>query len=106
MSFDAVPTSVSVGELAEVTLVLANTAPAVLLLNASIKRHADQTGVWRVDGDGLSFVPVRVGLASLEGQVQVLDGVKAGDTVVAYSEKELTANSRIKIVDALAQPKP
>ena len=106
VSFDAVPTSVSVGELAEVTLVLANTVPAVLLPNASIKRHADQTGVWRVDSDGLSFVPVRVGLASLEGQVQVLDGVKAGDTVVAYSEKELTANSRIKIVDALAQPKP
>ena len=32
---------------------------------------------------------MRVGQASLDGQVQVLDGLKAGDEVVVYSEKEL-----------------
>ena len=32
--------------------------------------------------------------------------LKAGDTVVEFSEKELKANSRIKIVDQLAGSKP
>jgi HlyD family secretion protein len=43
------PAGLSVGELAEVTLSLPATAPAVLLPNAAIKRQA-QTGVWRIDG--------------------------------------------------------
>jgi len=104
VSFDDLPAGMSVGELAEVTLLLAKTSPAVLLPNASIKRQGDQTGVWRVDGRALRFQPVRVGQASLDGHVQVLDGLKAGDEVVVYSEKELAAGSRIKIVDALVGP--
>lgn len=106
VTFDKLPAGVSMGELAEVTLQLAPTASAVLVPNASVKRHADQTGVWRVAGGALSFAPVRVGRSSLDGLVQVLDGLKAGDTVVVYSEKELAANSRIKIVDALAKASP
>ena len=39
--------------------------------------------------------------ASLDGQVQVLDGVKAGTTIVVHSEKDIGARSRIKIVEAL-----
>ncbi len=106
VAFDKVPAAVSIGEMAEVTLQLGPTAPAVLLPNASIKRRADQTGVWRVVDGALSFAPVRVGLSSLDGQVQVLDGLKAGDSVVVYSEKELAADSRIRIVDTLAKANP
>ena len=35
-----------------------------------------------------------------------LEGLKAGDEVVVYSEKDLSANSRIKVVDTLAGGKP
>jgi HlyD family secretion protein len=38
--------------------------------------------------------------------VQVLEGVKAGDEVVVYSEKELGAGSRIKVVESLAGRQP
>ncbi len=106
VSFDALPIGLSMGELAEVTLTLPSTAAAVLLPNASLKRQGDQIGVWQVDGSGLKFVPVRVGQSSLDGQVQVLEGLKAGDSVVVYSEKELTPTSRIKVVDALAAGNP
>ncbi len=106
VAFDAIPRGVSVGELAEVTLQLDRTAPAILVPNASIKRRGSQTGVWRIDDGKLGFVAVRVGLASLDGQVQVLDGLNAGDRVVAYSEKELTADTRIKIVDAISGTSP
>lgn len=106
VAFDAIPKGVSVGELAEITLQLDRTAPAILVPNASIKRRGSQTGVWRIDAGKLGFVAVRVGLASLDGQVQVLDGLNAGDQVVAYSEKELAADTRIKIVDAIAGTSP
>ena len=74
----------------------------MLVPNASIKRQGDQIGRVAVStAVRLRFAPVRLGQSSLDGQVQVLDGLKAGDRVVVYSEKELAAGSRIKVVDAL-----
>jgi HlyD family secretion protein len=49
VSFDQAPAGLSVGELAEVTLSLPATAPAVLLPNAAIKRVQAQTGVWVIE---------------------------------------------------------
>ena len=106
VSFDQVPTGLSVGELAEVTLTLPPTAKAVLLPNAAIKHRQAQTGVWAIDAGTLRFAPVRIGPASLDGQVQVLDGVKPGTTVVVHSEKEVGERSRINVVDALARRQP
>lgn len=102
VTFDSLPAGLSVGELAEVTLSLPITQPSLVLTNASIKRQGNATGVWRVINGGISFVPVRLGQAGLDGRVQVLEGLKAGDAVVVYSEKELSGQSRIKVVDALA----
>lgn len=106
IGFDQVPAGLSVGELAEVTLSLPPTSKAVLLPNAAIKRRNAQTGVWVIDAGVLRFAPVRVGQASLDGQVQVLDGIKPGTTVVVHSEKELGERSRITVVDALAGRQP
>jgi HlyD family secretion protein len=106
VAFDRLPAGVSVGEMAEVTLQLPATRPALLLPNASIKRRGEQTGVWRVAAGELGFVPVRIGTSSLQGQVQVLQGLTAGDMVVAYSERELAAGSRIKVVDSLVKAAP
>ncbi|MDO8719712.1 MAG: efflux RND transporter periplasmic adaptor subunit [Polaromonas sp.] len=93
----------SVGELAEVTLQLPETPTALLLPNASIQRQQGQTGVWRLDGGKPIFAPVQLGAYSLDGQVQVLDGLKAGDEVVVYSQKALSAGSRIQVVDMLVK---
>ncbi len=104
--FDQVPAGLSVGELAEVTLSLPATTKAVLLPNAAIKHRRAQTGVWVIDAGTLRFAPVRIGQMSLGGQVQVLDGVQPGTTVVVHSEKELGERSRITVVDALAGRQP
>jgi HlyD family secretion protein len=106
VGFDQVPAGLSVGELAEVTLSLPATAEAVLLPNAAIKRRQAQTGVWVIDAGDLRFAPVRVGQASLDGQVQVLDGVAPGMSVVVHSEKDIGERSRIAVVDALAGRRP
>lgn len=106
VSFDQVPAGLSVGELAEVTLSLPATSRAVLLPNAAIKRTQTQTGVWVIDAGALRFVPLRLGAASLDGQVQVLDGLRAGTTVIVHSEKDIGAHSRITVVDSLAGRQP
>ena len=106
IGFDQVPAGLSVGELAEVTLSLPPTSKAVLLPNAAIKRRNAQTGVWVIDAGALRFAPVRTGQASLDGQVQVLGGVKPGMTVVVHSEKEIGERGRIAVVDALAGRQP
>ncbi len=51
-----------------------------------------------VDGD-LHFSPVKLGTSDLNGYVQVREGLKNGDQVVTYSEKALTARSRIHVVE-------
>lgn len=106
VSFDQVPAGLSVGELAEVTLSLPATANAVLLPNAAIKRRQAQTGVWVIEAGALRFAPVRIGQTSLDGQVQVLDGVKPGMSVVVHSEREIGEYSRVTEVDTLVGRQP
>jgi HlyD family secretion protein len=98
------PAGVSVGEMAEVTLSLPVISPALLLPNASIARQQGQTGVWRLKSGQPEFVPVQLGAIGLDGQVQVLQGLAAGDEVVVYSQKALSAGTRIQVVDALVKP--
>lgn len=93
----------SVGELAEVELQLPETASSLLLPNASIQRLQGQTGVWRLSEGKPTFAPVRLGTSSLDGRVQVLEGLKAGDAVVVYSQKALTEGARVQVVDALVK---
>ena len=93
----------SVGELAEVELQLPETATALLLPNASIQRLQGQTGVWRLQDGKPAFAPVRLGTSSLDGRVQVLEGLKAGESIVVYSQKALTEGARVQVVDALVK---
>ena len=106
VSLDQAPASLSMGELAEVTLSLPTTAQAVLLPNAAVKRVQAQTGVWTIESGALKFAPVRLGQTSLDGQVQVLEGIKPGASVVVHSEKDLGAKTRITVVDSLSGQQP
>ena len=91
----------AVGELAEVTLALPAAQAGLLLPNASIKHRGGTAGVWVNAADGLRFVPVRPGMAGLDGQVRVSGELRAGDRVIVHSEKEIDAGSRIQVVDRL-----
>ena len=100
VAFDSRPEPLPpIGELAEVTIALPTLPAAPVIPNAAVRREAGQVGVWKiVDGDA-RFTPVKLGAGDLDGQVQVLEGVKHGEQVVVYSEKALTARSRIDVVD-------
>jgi HlyD family secretion protein len=102
VAFERPPAGLGIGELAEVTVKLPPGQAAVVVPNPSIRQQGGQTGVWVADGGGLRFVPVRLGQGSLDGRVEVLAGLQAGQRVVLYSEKDLGPGTRIRVVDQLA----
>ena len=102
VAFDAVPTHLpAIGELAEVTVALPALPSGPSLPNAAIQRIDGQVGVWQVIRGDLHFTPIVLGTADLDGQVQVREGLKAGDQIVVYSEKALSTRSRIHVVDQI-----
>ena len=74
--------------------------------NAALRTVAGQRGVWKITDGALAFAPVRLGRADLDGQVQVLDGLAVGDSIVLYSEKALTTKSRVHVVERIAGVAP
>lgn len=87
-----------VGELAEVTVQLPPLPATPVIPNAAIRQQDGQRGVWRLAGKQLEFVPVRLGASNLDGRVQVLEGLTAGERVVLYSAGLLTSRSRLRVV--------
>lgn len=101
VAFDSLPQGVTTGEMAEVTLHPPAIRDALLIPNAALRYRGAKAGVWlRADGR-LRFVPVKTGAEGLDGKVQIVEGVKAGDEVVVYSESDLKDDSRIKVVASL-----
>ena len=103
IAFEMLPAGISLGELAEVTLKFPATEARFLVPNASLKRLNDQLGVWVHRSGAAHFVAVKTGRSSLDGQVEILDGLSGGEQVIVHSAKEITADSRLKIVESLAE---
>lgn len=102
VAFDVMPETLPpIGELAEVSVMLPPLPSRPSVPNASLQRYNGVLGVWVVDGEGLRFSAVEPGSADLDGQVQILDGLKEGDQVVVYSQHALSARSRVRAVDSL-----
>ena len=105
--FDEIPEPLpALGELAEVVVDLPALAAAPAIPNAAIREIDDDIGVFVVDDAELRFVPVTRGAADLEGWVQILAGLDAGEQVVLYSQKELIPASRIDVVEQLPEVAP
>lgn len=100
--FDSLPEPPPpVGETAEITVALPALTPAPVVPNASVKRVDGRLGVWLLKDDDLRFAPVTAGATDLEGRVQILEGLTAGERIVVYAPRALTPRSRIKVVERL-----
>jgi HlyD family secretion protein len=105
--FDRLPEPLPpIGELAEVTVDVPQLAAGPVVPNAAIQRINGQLGVWGVIKGDLHFTPVTLGVADLDGYVQVRDGLNVDDEIIVYSAKALHPRSRIRVVDQLMEVKP
>ncbi len=102
VTFDALPKRLPpIGELAEVTVAMTELPETPVVPNASVQRIDGRLGVWLIEESKLRFAPVKVGATDLDGRVQILDGLKAGERVVVYSQRTLGSRSRIDVVDQI-----
>jgi HlyD family secretion protein len=101
VAFDLMPQGVSIGEMAEVMLHLPAISDTLLISNASLRYRGTQAGVWLHEDGHLRFAPVKTGAEGRGGKVQIIDGLKASDEIVVYSERDLDDSSRIKVVPSL-----
>lgn len=105
--FDTPPAPLPpLGELAEIIVQLGELPAVPTIPNASLRIVNGKRGAWKLVNGDLAFTPLTLGRADLEGNVQVLKGLAAGDRVVVYSDKSLSAKSRIHIVERLAGVAP
>ncbi len=106
VAFDVPPAQLAIGELAEVTLRLPSVDKALSIPAAALTRQGNAPGVWRLVDGRAQFAAVSTGITSADGQVQVMSGLAAGDTVIVYSSKTITPDLRVKVVDSLVKAAP
>lgn len=102
ITFDQIPPGLSIGEMAEVTVQTAANQSGLTLPNAAIKQTPEGSGVWKLRDGKPVFVAIKLGTSTLDGSVEVLGGLGAGDEIIVHSERELSEGSRVKVVEQLA----
>ena len=102
ITFDQIPPGLSIGEMAEVTVQTATNQSGLTLPNAAIKQMPEGSGVWKLRDGKPVFVAIKLGTGTLDGSVQVLEGLGAGDEIIVHSERELSEGGRVKVVEQLA----
>jgi len=103
VGFAARPEGVSVGELVEVTVRTAELPNVRSVPAAAVKRLDRQDGVWLVTDGRIAFRPVKVGITTLDGRSEILDGLNVGDEVVVHSEQVLKPDTKVKVVAAIVR---
>jgi HlyD family secretion protein len=96
VAFADPPKDVSVGELAEVTIRLPTVPETLTVLTAAIKQVDGRPGVWQSNDGGAKFRPIRIGVQTLDGRTQVLEGLAAGDEVIVHSTAQLAEGLRVR----------
>ena len=74
---------------------------ALFLPAAAVRYLKGQTGVWRLVEGAVAFAPIRTGVRTLEGQIQVVEGLVRGDAVVVHALQELVLDQKVRVVGNL-----
>lgn len=96
----------SIGETAEITIKLPGMDKVRSVPSAAVKRVDQRDGVWLLQDEQVRFKPARMGVMTLDGRTQVLDGLGDDDEIVVYSQQPLHAGMKVKAVAELVRGKP
>lgn len=103
VSFTVSGHNASIGEYAEVTIKLPGLNNARTIPSAAVRRIDQQSGVWiLLDGKAM-FKPVTVGIATMDGRTEILEGLGNDDTVIVYSQQPLRSGLKVKVVPELVR---
>lgn len=103
VSFASPGINASLGEYAEVTIKLPVLDKTRSIPTAAVKRINQQDGVWVLQNSRASFRPVTLGISTLAGRTQILDGLTDGDEVIVYSQQAIKADLKFKVVPEIVR---
>lgn len=101
LSFSQTPINVPVGELVEVTIWTEEIEKARWIPTAARRRVEQQKGVWVLNDKSITFRAVRFGVSTLDGRIQIVEGLLQSEQVVVHSQQTLTTGANIKVVSSL-----
>ena len=101
ITFDFAAKGLSLGDLAEVTIALPPVASAIYVPMGAVKKIDRQTGVWVAEEGKVIFRPVELGVSTLEGNTQILQGLQENDKVVIKSPVELQEGMKVRVEEGL-----
>ena len=91
----------SLGEMVEIEVGLAATAPVAALPNAALHRQGETLGVWRRVKERTEFTPVTIGARDLDGWVEIRSGLAPDATVILHSQEPPRSGRRVQVVEQL-----
>jgi len=103
VSFTAPEINASLGEYAEVTIKLPVQEKARSIPTTAVKRINQQGGVWVLQNSRAKFRPVTIGISTLDGRTQILDGLGDGDEVIVYSQQAIKKDLKLKVVPEIVR---
>ena len=104
LRFSQIPINVPVGELVEVTIWTEEIESARWIPTAARRRVEQQEGVWVLNDENITFRPVQFGVTTLDGRVQIIDGLLQSEQVVVHSQQALAVGTNIRVVSSLISP--
>jgi len=88
------------GMYANTRLLIDEKENTLLLPRDAVTTINEQPTVYVIDGDRVEQRPVELGLTN-DGQVEILSGLEAGETVVTAGQPNLTDGARVEVVNRL-----
>jgi len=98
VAFDDIPEGVAIGSLANVTIRLPVVEDTQWLPAAALRRHQGVSGVWTLRDGRAHFTEVHTGTRTLDGKVQILQGLEPDTAVIIYTPRSLTEGDKLKAV--------
>lgn len=101
VKFVNTPATVFLGDLADVTIKLPEATNSLYIPAAAIKTTNGEDGVWVVQNGKAYYRTVTTGVRTIDGKVQIINGLEQGDTVIRYSKSQITEGMGVRLVSAL-----
>lgn len=101
VQFQSAPSTVLLGDSAEVTIYLPTETNCLYVPAAAVRNINKQEGVWVIQDGRVSYTPVKTGIRSTDGNVQILAGLTEEQWVVAFNKEALTEGTRVRQVKTL-----
>ncbi len=95
VGFNSVPEGLSLGMLANVTIHMATLNQVDWLPSAAIVYRQGRAGVWVIREGKTDFLPVSIGVRTLDGKVQITRGIATTDRIAIYPAKPLKEGVRV-----------